>query len=819
MAVRIGQALVHTKCLKISSSNDQQFKDLKDVILEIGEAGNLLHPSPTFVDAPNWFLSDDGDELSNYPARISLHEANIDTETGLASFHRKRLSEAFGDSGKKPENAKRSNIPLTIPQIVEEKAEELTPPSVQNKESTTPGHYIIPPNLSLHSVDSTSANIMSFSILDHDAVNHAISITGLSKASDASKQFEESSIYTELKRRHLIDHEKHLDAFLSQQLKTVGLSYRWLEVIKPLIMDACRKVSTNITPDDFMDIRMYCKVKKIPGGSISDCSFIHGVVFSKHVTHKKMNMSVRNPRILLLKCAFEFQRKENQLSSFDTLLSQEQEYLKNLVERVKKFRPSIIFVQKSVSRFALEMLHHHGIVVVVNIKPSVISRIARSTQTDPILNLDQLYIDVKLGTCGNFYVRTFTMSDGIRKTLIYLDDCDPKLGGVILLKGGTKSILKCVKSVVLFGLQVVHNMNLESAYLTDIFATPFPRTDRYSNDDSDNEFFTTPPDSPTLSLYRFSPSITKQDEFPFSNDYDEKVSSMSSESIPLADSGSVNDVGVSEGVVASDVEEKLLTDNQVDDDVEMMSNDDETGVNGESKDSMIEEHVALLNSEEVFQNVLSSHLISTSPYMEFTVPYLQTQQGLEANIRSYLPQILYWSHWFKPKTKHNKTFSQNVNITRPMSSLKCDSHLQHNYKSVSSHPFTNSVFLHSAKTDDFKSALADFRSRSSVPDEDNSFFFPMARKAANVYQVLSEIFEQSREFESRAGNLLISDDHNIGNVQSNDSNGNDIEIEEQQEYTDTFQSPFPSSQLPLTDLANDGYEKSLKVPQFSAVST
>ena len=57
---------------------------------------------------------------------------------------------------------------------------------------------------------------------------------------------------------------------------------------------------------------------------------------------------------------------------------QENKYLQNLVDKVKAFRPSIILVQKSVSRLALEDLYNLGIVVVVNVKPTVMARVARS---------------------------------------------------------------------------------------------------------------------------------------------------------------------------------------------------------------------------------------------------------------------------------------------------------------------------------------------------------------------------------------------------------------------------------------------------------
>lgn len=756
MAVRIGQALIHTKCLKVASSNDQIFKDLKDVILEIGEAGQLtaLSSSPTVADAPNWFLSDDGEDAptNGYNQRIALHEANVDLEPEVVSFHHNQILDTKKatneDKGKTTNKDVPSNIPLIIEEIVGEEVKNVEescalPYLPANKDKGganvfTPGSYVIPPPSSMLAISadpSHNSGMISYSILDADAVNHAIPVAGLSKASEAARQFEESSVHTEIKRLHLINHEKHFDAFLKQQLQTFGLSYGWLDIIKPLIVDACHKVRTDVTSDDFMDICFYCKIKKIPGGHKSACSFVHGVVFSKHVTHKKMDLSLRNPRILLLKCAFEFQRKENQLSSFDVLMSQEHEYLKNLIERVKKFRPSIIFVQRSVSRFALEMLHSHGIVVVVNIKPSVMARIARSTQSDLLTSLDQLYFDVKLGTCGHFHVRSYTLPDGVRKTLMYLDDCDPKLGGVILLQGSTNNVLKRVKKVVSFGLLVAYNMNLESAFLADVFATPTHPMQDYKGID----WIETPPSTPQLSLYRFSPSILDEEATPIILKLEQDDRLSPGDNLDTDQLIESNEVG---GIAEDDIvnEDTIIsTSNAGDSDYEEF--DEEVRVKLSKKPT---------SPEEVFQTILSSHFISTSPYMSFTIPYLETDKGSKADIRRYLPNVIYWSHWFQAKNTENVTTPTSRSRTHStFKVLDIDSSIRHNYKSVSSHPFTMATFLNPANCNEYKAALADFRARASLPDEPNCFFFPAAREGTNTYKQLKGIFEKSSEFEMR----------------------------------------------------------------------
>jgi 1-phosphatidylinositol-3-phosphate 5-kinase len=47
------------------------------------------------------------------------------------------------------------------------------------------------------------------------------------------------------------------------------------------------------------------KVKIIPEGSMEECRYVEGIVFTKNVVHKKMASVIHKPRILLLNCSLE----------------------------------------------------------------------------------------------------------------------------------------------------------------------------------------------------------------------------------------------------------------------------------------------------------------------------------------------------------------------------------------------------------------------------------------------------------------------------------------------------------------------------------
>lgn len=57
-----------------------------------------------------------------------------------------------------------------------------------------------------------------------------------------------------------------------------------------------------------MDVREYLKIRCLPGGQRSDCSYHSGIIFTKNLVHKDMKRRIKQPRILLLDFPVEFTR-------------------------------------------------------------------------------------------------------------------------------------------------------------------------------------------------------------------------------------------------------------------------------------------------------------------------------------------------------------------------------------------------------------------------------------------------------------------------------------------------------------------------------
>jgi hypothetical protein len=66
------------------------------------------------------------------------------------------------------------------------------------------------------------------------------------------------------------------------------------------------------------------------------------------------------PRVVLLRGALEYQRAASRLSSLDTLLDQEREYLRMEVAHVTSVNPHVLLVERTVARCVLSPRHAFG---------------------------------------------------------------------------------------------------------------------------------------------------------------------------------------------------------------------------------------------------------------------------------------------------------------------------------------------------------------------------------------------------------------------------------------------------------------------------
>ncbi|KAJ7954212.1 1-phosphatidylinositol-3-phosphate 5-kinase [Quillaja saponaria] len=236
--------------------------------------------------------------------------------------------------------------------------------------------------------------------------------------------------------------------------------------------------SSNTSRGGSMDPGDYVKVKCIASGSPSESTLIKGVVCTKNIKHKRMTSLYKNPRLLIIGGALEYQKVPNQLASFDTLLQQENDHLKMIITKIEALRPNVLLVEKSVSSYAQEYLLAKEISLVMNVKRPLLERISRCTGALITPSTDNIST-ARLGHCELFRLEKLVEEHEIAnplnkkpsKTLMFFEGCPRRLGCTVLLKGTCLEELKKVKHVVQYAVFAAYHLSLEISFLADEGAT------------------------------------------------------------------------------------------------------------------------------------------------------------------------------------------------------------------------------------------------------------------------------------------------------------------------------------------------------------
>ncbi|KAL4855645.1 putative 1-phosphatidylinositol-3-phosphate 5-kinase [Chlorella vulgaris] len=332
---------------------------------------------------------------------------------------------------------------------------------------------------------------------------------------------------------------RHLEALVAQLLTAEGVQAdRWTALVCQLAQKAADALSpTAAVAHGKLDPRYYVKVKRLvtADSEPAHSSWVQGVVCRKSLAHKRMRSSIVQPRIMLLAGAVEPQATQgalsasaSKLSSFGALLDQEQQYLSGAVDRIASFQPDVLLVERSVARYAQELLLARDISLVLNVKRELLERLARCIDAQVAPSLDQL-TSHSTGFCKLFEVESLQPAGGaaaaaaattaaataaatpsavstevspraaeeghlvadaaalasnsLRKTqsaagqqpagpraLMTFSGCPRKLGSTIVLRGSDAGELRRVKRVTAFAAYAAYWGLLESALLSDQLA-------------------------------------------------------------------------------------------------------------------------------------------------------------------------------------------------------------------------------------------------------------------------------------------------------------------------------------------------------------
>jgi len=216
-----------------------------------------------------------------------------------------------------------------------------------------------------------------------------------------------------------------------------------------------------------IDVKRYAKVEKIPGGELTQCEVLSGVMFNKDITHPRMRREIKNPRVVLLDCPLEYKKGESQTNievtkeaDWEKLLMQEEEEVKRMCDDVIKVKPDLVITEKGVSDLAQHFLLKANISVVRRVRKTDNNRIARVTGAH-ISNRTEELTESMVGTgCGLFTIKKIG-----EEYFAFLIECKDPKACTIILRGASRDVLNEMERNLHDAFNVARNVILEPLLL------------------------------------------------------------------------------------------------------------------------------------------------------------------------------------------------------------------------------------------------------------------------------------------------------------------------------------------------------------------
>ncbi|KAM4025299.1 1-phosphatidylinositol 3-phosphate 5-kinase isoform 1-T1 [Anomaloglossus baeobatrachus] len=756
-AIAIGQALVDGRWLDCITHHDQLFRDEYALYrpLQSTEFSETPSPDSDSVNSveghsePSWFKDikfDDSDteQIADEGEDNLTNSASPSKRTSVSSFQSAMDSDSAASISL---NVEMDNVNFHIKK--HSKYPHVPPHPADQKDFLQPedgGQQMI----------SISDAFIKESLFNRrvEEKSKDLPFTPLGWHHNTLDQLREENGEKQAMERLLSANHSHMMSLLQQLLYNESLSLSWQDVIVPVVCQVVQTVRPDVKNDDDMDIRQYIHIKKIPGGKKVDSMVVNGFVCTKNIAHKKMNPCIKGPKILLLKCSIEYlYREETKFTCIDPIVLQEREFLKNYVQRIVDVRPTLVLVEKTVSRIAQDMLLEHGITLAINVKPQVLDRVSRMTQGDLVMSMDQLLTKPRLGTCNKFYIQVFPLLNDESKTLMFFEGCPQHLGCTIKLSGGSEYELARVKDIIIFMVYAAYHSQLEISFLMDEFAMPptLPKSSSFRSlieghegDGSQKDLFNgedcsilnweTNRSSDRLQVISESQScedmefIEQRSHFEETGELESKgseVSSSAQQDLPilLSNSSHLSSVSIEPelftqmclipGISKDDEVSQKFEEEEPKNELQIFRDplQDDTGLYITAEVASTDDRLKVLSIS--FKQELKDVILCISPIISFKEPFLLTEKGTRCPTRDYFPEQVYMSPLLNKEIKEMES-RRKKQLLRELSNLQGSNENDHGktIEVLPSHELLSTkIAEHLGVSQNLARILADYRAR------------------------------------------------------------------------------------------------------------
>ena len=288
---------------------------------------------------------------------------------------------------------------------------------------------------------TTTAVIVSGELLNkaeelvEKSVHPTIIIDGYRKASEkALEVLEKIAIPVDVEKQ---DYAKKV-AMTSMASKLVAEHREYLADIAVKAILAVAEKDDGKYKADVEDV----KVEKKTGESMQETKLVQGIILDKDVSHSGMPKRIEKAKIALLDCPLEIEKTEfdakiniERPEQMEAFLKQEEDMLREMVERIVKAGASVVLCEKGVDDMAQHFLARKGILTVRRIKKSDMEKLSRATGGKIVTKLDSITSE-DLGHANLVEERKVG-----EDKMTFIEGCKHPKAVTILIRGGTQRII------------------------------------------------------------------------------------------------------------------------------------------------------------------------------------------------------------------------------------------------------------------------------------------------------------------------------------------------------------------------------------------
>ncbi|EKQ50889.1 MAG: chaperonin GroEL, partial [Methanobacterium sp. Maddingley MBC34] len=223
------------------------------------------------------------------------------------------------------------------------------------------------------------------------------------------------------------------------------------EPLAELIVDAVLQVEEDGKVDSDQ-----INIHRIQGATVHDSQIVNGVVIDKSRAVNAMPKDLKNAQIALLKYPIEVKDLETDAkikltdpAQMQAFIEQEEQMVKDMVDKVVASGADVIFCQKGIDDLAQHLLAKAGILAAKRVRKSDMERIGKATGAQVVTNVEELSSE-DLGHAGHVYEKKI-----FDEILIFVEECDDPKAVSIILRGSTRHVAEEVERAVEDAIGVV----------------------------------------------------------------------------------------------------------------------------------------------------------------------------------------------------------------------------------------------------------------------------------------------------------------------------------------------------------------------------